>query len=101
MSHGLFLDCCRRMAEDYSEIQYQEFIVGNACLQIIRNPGQFEVLLMEGLYGDTVSDVSAALVGGIGLVPGVNYGDEYVVFEAVRGVSGRRLTTLKCLLQSR
>ena len=100
MSYGLFLDCCRRVAEDYSEIQYQEFIVGNACLQIIRNPGEFEVLLMESLYGDTVSDFSAALVGGIGLVPGVNCGDEYVVFEAVCGVSDRHLTTLKCLFQA-
>jgi isocitrate dehydrogenase (NAD+) len=85
LSDGLFLSCCRKVAEKYPKIQYQELIVDNACLQIIRHPEQFSVLLMENLYGDIISDVGAALVGGIGLVPGANYGDEYAVFEAVHG----------------
>jgi isocitrate dehydrogenase (NAD+) len=85
LSDGLFLSCCRKVAEKYPKIQYQELIVDNACLQIIRHPERFSVLLMENLYGDIISDVGAALVGGIGLVPGANYGYEYAVFEAVHG----------------
>ncbi|MFQ5913676.1 MAG: isocitrate dehydrogenase (NAD(+)) [Nitrospinota bacterium] len=87
LSDGLFLDCCRKVAGHYPDIRYRELIVDNACLQIIRNPEQFSVLLMENLYGDIISDVGAALVGGIGLVPGANYGDAYAVFEAVHGTA--------------
>jgi len=85
LSDGLFLECCRRVAKGYPEIEYQEIIVDNACLQLVLNPHQFDVLLLENLYGDILSDLSAGLVGGLGVVAGANLGDEYAVFEAVHG----------------
>jgi isocitrate dehydrogenase (NAD+) len=85
LSDGLFLDCARRVAAEYPDIEYKEIIVDNASMQLILNPLQFDVLLLENLYGDIISDAAAALVGGLGLVPGANIGDEYAVFEAVHG----------------
>jgi isocitrate dehydrogenase (NAD+) len=85
LSDGLFLECCRRTAQVNPGIQYEELIVDNACLQLVRDPTRFDVLLMPNLYGDIVSDLCAGLVGGLGVVPGANIGDEYAVFEAVHG----------------
>ncbi len=85
LSDGLFLECCRKVARDYPEIVYEELIVDNACMQLVRDPNRFDVLLMENLYGDIISDIAAGLVGGLGVVPGANYGDECAVFEAVHG----------------
>jgi isocitrate dehydrogenase (NAD+) len=85
LSDGLFLECCRRTAQVNTGIQYEELIVDNACLQLVRDPSRFDVLLMPNLYGDIVSDLCAGLVGGLGVVPGANIGDEYAVFEAVHG----------------
>ena len=85
LSDGLFLECCRRTAQANPGIQYEELIVDNACLQLVRDPTRFDVLLMPNLYGDIVSDLCAGLVGGLGVVPGANIGDEYAVFEAVHG----------------
>lgn len=85
LSDGLFLECCRRVAKGYPEVEYQEVIVDNACLQLVLDPHQFDVLLLENLYGDILSDLSAGLVGGLGVVAGANLGDEYAVFEAVHG----------------
>jgi isocitrate dehydrogenase (NAD+) len=85
LSDGLFLDCARKVAKDYPEIQYQEMIVDNASLQLVLNPSKLDVLLMENLYGDIVSDVAAGLVGGLGLVAGANLGESCAVFETVHG----------------
>jgi len=85
-SDGLFLDCVRRMhAEIAPEIEYEELIIDNACMQMVRDPTRFDVLLLENLFGDIISDLCAGLVGGLGVVPGANYGDEVAVFEAVHG----------------
>lgn len=85
LSDGLFLECCRRVAREYPNVRYDELIVDNACMQLVRDPTRFDVLLMANLYGDIISDLGAGLVGGLGVVPGANIGDEYAVFEAVHG----------------
>lgn len=85
ISDGLFLDSCQAIAEEYSEIEYQEVIVDNLAMQLVLNPHQFDILLLTNLYGDIVSDLCAGLVGGLGVVPGANIGKECAVFEAVHG----------------
>jgi isocitrate dehydrogenase (NAD+) len=85
LSDGLFLECCRRVTREYPEVGYEELIVDNACMQLVRDPSRFDVLLMANLYGDIISDLGAGLVGGLGVVPGANIGEEYAVFEAVHG----------------
>ena len=87
LSDGLFLHCCRQVAKSYPRIAYREVIVDNACLQLVRDPKQFEVLVLENLYGDIVSDLCAGLVGGLGLVPGANVGRRVAIFEAVHGTA--------------
>lgn len=104
LSDGLFLDCCRRVARDYPEITYDEVIVDNLCMQLVKNPEKFDVLVMENLYGDIVSDLCAGLVGGLGLVPGGNLGERCAVFEAVHGtapdIAGKGLANPTALLMS-
>jgi len=85
LSDGLFLDCIRKVAKDFPEIEYREVIVDNLCMQLVMRPHHFDMLLLENLYGDIVSDLCAGLVGGLGLVPGANLGDGVAVFEAVHG----------------
>ncbi|MFN8005855.1 MAG: isocitrate dehydrogenase (NAD(+)) [Terriglobia bacterium] len=85
LSDGLFLKCVRAIAQDFPEIYYDELIVDNACMQMVLNPRQFDVMLLENLYGDIMSDLGAGLVGGLGLVPGANLGDECAIFEPVHG----------------
>lgn len=85
LSDGLFLACAQRVAERYPEVQYKEMIVDNACMQLVLKPHQFDILLLENLYGDIVSDLCAGLVGGLGVVPGANIGEEIAIFEAVHG----------------
>lgn len=87
LSDGLFLNCTRRVSKDYPDIQYNELIVDNACMQIVMRPEDHDVMVMENLYGDIVSDLCAGLVGGLGVVPSGNIGDEYAVFEAVHGTA--------------
>jgi isocitrate dehydrogenase (NAD+) len=87
LSDGLFLKCARTMAGKYPEIRYQEQIVDAACMRLVTDPGSFDILLLENLYGDIVSDLCAGLVGGLGLVPGANYGDKGAIFEAVHGTA--------------
>src|ERR1041385_1359927 len=83
LSDGLFLRCSRNVAKEFSEITYGEHIVDNACMQLVMNPYQYDVLVMENLYGDIISDLCAGLVGGLGLVPSANLGDHSAIFEAV------------------
>jgi isocitrate dehydrogenase (NAD+) len=87
LSDGLFLDCFRRVAEDYPDIQADDRIVDAACMRLVMNPELFDVLLSENLYGDIVSDLAAGLVGGLGVVPGANLGPDVAVFEAVHGTA--------------
>jgi isocitrate dehydrogenase (NAD+) len=87
LSDGLFLDCARKVAKGYPKIAYKELIVDNACMQLVLRPQNFDVLLLENLYGDIVSDLCAGLVGGLGLVAGANLGDRIAIFEAVHGTA--------------
>jgi isocitrate dehydrogenase (NAD+) len=87
LSDGLFLKCARAIAKGYPAIRYQEQIVDAACMRLVTHPESFDVLLLENLYGDIVSDLCAGLVGGLGLVPGANYGDKGAIFEAVHGTA--------------
>jgi isocitrate dehydrogenase (NAD+) len=84
-SDGLFLKSCREIAKGYPEISYKEIIVDNCAMQMVMHPEQFDVMVLTNLYGDIISDLGAGLVGGLGLVPGANYGQELAVFEAVHG----------------
>jgi isocitrate dehydrogenase (NAD+) len=85
LSDGLFLDCFRNVAKDHTQIEANDVIVDNCCMQLVMRPEQFDILLLENLYGDIVSDLCAGLVGGLGLVPGANIGVQGAVFEAVHG----------------
>ena len=104
LSDGLFLDCFHRVAAEYPEIEADDKIVDNACMQLVMRPGQFDVLLLENLYGDIISDLAAGLIGGLGLVPGANIGEQGAVFEAVHGsapdIAGRGIANPTALLQS-
>jgi isocitrate dehydrogenase (NAD+) len=84
-SDGLFLKSCREIANGYPEISYKEIIVDNCAMQMVMHPEQFDVMVLTNLYGDIISDLGAGLVGGLGLVPGANYGQDLAVFEAVHG----------------
>jgi isocitrate dehydrogenase (NAD+) len=85
LSDGLFLKSCYEVAKDYPSIQFDEKIVDNMCMQLVQFPESFQILVLPNLYGDILSDLAAGLVGGLGVVPGANIGDEYAVFEAVHG----------------
>jgi len=104
MSDGLFLNCARRIYEDeYPNIEYEEVIIDAGCMKIVQDPTRIDVLLMENLYGDVVSDLCAGLVGGLGVVPGSNIGDEAAVFEAVHGsapdIAGKGIANpLACIM---
>src|ERR687885_501055 len=87
LSDGLFLDCTRKVGREYPEIQYEEVIIDNLCMQLVKDPTRFDVLVLENLYGDIVSDLCAGLVGGLGVVPGANIGERTAVFEAVHGTA--------------
>jgi isocitrate dehydrogenase (NAD+) len=104
LSDGLFLRCSRNIAKEYPEITYGEHIVDNTCMQLVMNPYQYDVLVMENLYGDIISDLCAGLVGGLGLVPSANLGDNCAIFEAVHGsapdIAGKNLANPTALLRS-
>jgi len=101
---GLFLRCSRAVSKEYPEITYGEHIVDNTCMQLVMNPYQYDILLMENLYGDILSDLCAGLVGGLGLVPGANFGLECAIFEAVHGsapdIAGKNIANPTAVLRS-
>ncbi len=103
-SDGLFLECFRRVAADYPAIEHDEVIVDTACMRLVMDPRQFDVLVMENLYGDIISDLAAGLVGGLGVVPSANLGEKAAFFEAVHGtapdIAGRNLANPTALLLS-
>ena len=104
LSDGLFLDCFRKVATEYPEIEADDKIIDNACMQLVMRPEQFDVMLLENLYGDIVSDLCAGLIGGLGLVPGANIGEKGAMFEAVHGsapdIAGQGIANPTALLQS-
>ncbi|MFZ0804378.1 MAG: isocitrate/isopropylmalate dehydrogenase family protein [Terriglobales bacterium] len=103
LSDGLFLSCCRKIAKDFPEIIYAEHIVDNTCMQLVMNPYQYDVLVMENLYGDIISDLCAAFIGGLGLVPSANIGDHCSIFEAVHGsapdIAGKNIANPTALIR--
>jgi isocitrate dehydrogenase (NAD+) len=104
LSDGLFLKCCREVAAQFPEVQYNELIVDNACMQLVMRPQTFDLLVLPNLYGDIISDLAAGLVGGLGIVPGANLGDHHAIFEAVHGtapdIAGKGLANPTALMQS-
>jgi isocitrate dehydrogenase (NAD+) len=104
LSDGLFLECFRNIAKLHPEIEPDEKIVDNVCMQLVMRPEQFDIMLCENLYGDIVSDLAAGLIGGLGLVPGANIGELGAVFEAVHGsapdIAGQGVANPTALLQS-
>src|ERR1700682_5035724 len=104
LSDGLFLRCCRTVAQQYPEITYGEHIVDNTCMQLVMNPYQYDMLVMENLYGDIISDLCAACVGGLGFGPGANIGDQCAIFEAVHGsapdIAGKDLANPTAVIRS-
>jgi isocitrate dehydrogenase (NAD+) len=104
LSDGLFLRCCKSVADKFPEITYAEHIVDNTCMQLVMNPWQYDVILTENLYGDILSDLCSGLIGGLGLVPGANLGKECAIFEAVHGsapdIAGQDKANPTAVLQS-
>ena len=104
LSDGLFLECCRKVAQEFPENEYREVIVDNCCMQLVLRPSQFDVLLLPNLYGDIVSDLCAGLVGGLGLVPGANFGENCAIFEAVHGsapdIAGKKVANPTAMMLS-
>jgi isocitrate dehydrogenase (NAD+) len=104
MSDGLFIRCSRNISKEYPEITYGEHIVDNTCMQLVMNPYQYDVLLLENLYGDIISDLCAAFVGGLGFVPGANIGDQHAIFEAVHGsapdIAGKNMANPTAVIRS-
>jgi isocitrate dehydrogenase (NAD+) len=86
-SDGLFLSCCREVAKKYPQIQYEEIIVDNCCMQLVINPKRFDVMVLPNLYGDIVSDLCAGLIGGLGVAPSGNIGEGAAIFESVHGTA--------------
>ena len=104
LSDGLFLECARKVSRGHPDVEYDEIIIDNCAMQLVRDPRQFDVLLMENLYGDILSDLCAGLVGGLGVVPGSNVGDTCAVFEAVHGsapdIAGKRVANPTAIVLS-
>src|SRR5918996_6616321 len=104
LTDGLFLDCARKMAVNYADIGFSDLIVDNACMQLVLDPLKLDVLLLENLYGDIVSDLAAGLVGGLGVVPGANLGDEHALFETVHGsapdIKGKNIANPVAMIQA-
>ncbi|HEV3384011.1 MAG TPA: isocitrate/isopropylmalate dehydrogenase family protein [Gemmata sp.] len=104
LSDGLFLECARCVAEEYPFIQFEEKPIDNVCLEMASDPSEYDVLVMENLFGDVISDLAAGLVGGLGVVPGANLGTRYAVFEAVHGsapdIAGKGLANPIALMRS-
>jgi len=105
MTDGLFMRCAQQIHEnEYPNIELQSLIIDAGCMKLVQDPTQFDILLMENLYGDVVSDLCAGLVGGLGVVPGANIGEEAAVFEAVHGsapdIAGKGIANPLALLMS-
>ncbi|NVI99040.1 isocitrate/isopropylmalate dehydrogenase family protein [Myxococcus sp. AM009] len=104
LSDGLFLDCCRKVGREFPDVTYEEVIIDNLCMQLVKDPTRFDVLVAENFYGDVLSDLCAGLVGGLGVVPGANIGERTAVFEAVHGtapdIAGKGIANPTALMMS-
>ena len=104
LSDGLFLDCCRNVSKSHPTVAYDEVIVDALCMQLVLDPTKFDTLLLENLYGDIVSDLCAGFIGGLGMAPGANIGEDSAVFEAVHGsapdIAGKNLANPIALILS-
>ncbi|MEQ1764182.1 MAG: isocitrate dehydrogenase (NAD(+)) [Pyrinomonadaceae bacterium] len=104
LSDGLFLECFYNVAKKFPEIEADDKIIDNCCMQLVMRPEQFDILVMENLYGDIVSDLCAGLIGGLGLAPGANIGEQGAVFEAVHGsapdIAGQGIANPTAILMS-
>jgi isocitrate dehydrogenase (NAD+) len=104
MSDGLFLKCATEVADEFPFIEFDQKPIDNVCLELVLDPTKFDVLVMENLFGDVISDLCAGLVGGLGVVPGANLGQRYAVFEAVHGsapdIAGKGLANPVACLRS-
>ena len=104
LSDGLFLDCFYKKATEFPQIVSDDKIIDNACMQLVMRPEQFDVMVLENLYGDIVSDLCAGLIGGLGLAPGANIGEQGAVFEAVHGsapdIAGKGVANPTAILMS-
>jgi isocitrate dehydrogenase (NAD+) len=104
LSDGLFLECFYNVAKDFPELESDDKIIDNCCMQLVMRPEQFDVLVLENLYGDIVSDLCAGLIGGLGLAPGANIGEQGAVFEAVHGsapdIAGQGIANPTAILMS-
>ncbi len=103
-SDGLFLEVARRIARNFPEIEYDEAIVDSTAMKLVMNPEIFDVLVMENLFGDIISDLTSGLIGGLGIAPSANIGDKYALFEAVHGsapdIAGKGIANPTALLLS-
>ena len=104
MSDGMFLSIFKKIAKEYPEIEGDDKIIDNTCMQLVMNPNQFDVMVMQNLYGDILSDLCSGLIGGLGLVPSSNIGSDYAMFEAVHGsapdIAGKHLANPTAFLWS-
>ncbi len=104
MTDGLFLKCAEAVSKEYPDIEYDTAIIDAACMRLVQDPTQFDLLLLENLYGDVISDLCAGLVGGLGVVPGANFGNDGAIFEAVHGsapdIAGQNIANPLALLMS-
>ncbi|MDH3818757.1 MAG: isocitrate/isopropylmalate dehydrogenase family protein, partial [Myxococcales bacterium] len=106
MTDGMFIRCARtvREVEGFTDVEYEEVIIDAGCMKLVQDPTQFDVLLLENLYGDVLSDLCAGFVGGLGVIPGANIGNDYAVFEAVHGsapdIAGKGVANPLALLMS-
>lgn len=99
---GLFLDIAREVSQEYADIETVEMIIDNTCMQLVMNPHQFDVIVTTNLFGDIISDLCAGLIGGLGMAPGANIGDEVAIFEAVHGsapdIAGKKIANPSALM---
>ena len=106
LTDGMFIRCASEIREEegFTDIEYQEVIIDAGCMKLVQDPTQFDILLLENLYGDVLSDLCAGFVGGLGVIPGANIGEQYAVFEAVHGsapdIAGRGVANPLALIMS-
>lgn len=104
LSDGLFISCSAEVAKNFPQIEYEEVIIDAGCMRVVQDPTQFDMLLLENLYGDVMSDLCAGLVGGLGVVPGANFGVDAAIFEAVHGsapdIAGKGIANPLALIMS-
>ena len=104
LTDGMFIRCAEEVHANYPDIEYDTAIIDAACMRMVQDPTQFDMLLLENLYGDVVSDLAAGMVGGLGVTPGANFGEERAIFEAVHGsapdIAGQNLANPLALLMS-